>query len=101
MISLTVRTNGGNKEELPYCKMLNRLLPKSIRIIAWSPVTEGFSARFNCEFRTYKYWFPRGDLDIDVCTIVFFFFCNIKLINSFHILFIGNESSCTAHNRNP
>lgn len=68
MISLTVRSSGDPNNELPYCKMLNRLLPKTIRIIAWSPVIEGFSARFNCGSRTYKYWFPRGDLDIDVCT---------------------------------
>jgi len=70
VISLTVRTSGDDNIELPYCKMLNRLLPKSIRILAWSPVTEGFSARFDCGSRTYKYWFPRGDLDIDVCTFV-------------------------------
>lgn len=66
MISITVRSNGDENEELSYCKMLNCLLPKDIRIIAWSPVKDDFSARFDCEFRTYKYWFPRGDLDIDV-----------------------------------
>ncbi|VVC25922.1 Pseudouridine synthase, catalytic domain,Pseudouridine synthase I, TruA,Pseudouridine [Cinara cedri] len=66
VISLTVRSNGNDTKELPYCKMLNRLLPKDIRIIAWSPVNEDFSARFNCGSRTYKYWFPRGNLDIDL-----------------------------------
>lgn len=50
--------------------MLNRILPKDIRIVAWSPVKEDFSARFDCGSRTYKYWFPRGDLDVDVCTFV-------------------------------
>lgn len=73
MISLTVRSNGDDdSHELPYCKMLNCLLPKDIRIIAWSPVNEGFSARFDCGSRTYKYWFPRGDLDVDV-SIYFYF----------------------------
>lgn len=70
VISLTVRSNGKDNNELPYCKMLNRILPKDIRIVAWSPVNDDFSARFNCGSRTYKYWFPRGDLDIDVSNIV-------------------------------
>ncbi|XP_026814272.1 tRNA pseudouridine(38/39) synthase isoform X1 [Rhopalosiphum maidis] len=65
-ISLTVRSSGDDSNELPYCKMLNRLLPKDIRIVAWSPVKEDFSARFDCGSRTYKYWFPRGDLDVDL-----------------------------------
>lgn len=74
MISLTVRSNGSDGKELNYCKMLNSLLPKDIRIIAWSPVKKDYSARFDCESRTYKYWFPRADLDVDVCKIVFYFF---------------------------
>ncbi|XP_033321543.2 tRNA pseudouridine(38/39) synthase [Megalopta genalis] len=52
-------------EELPYCKMLNRLLPSSIRCTAWCPVPQNFSARFDCKFRTYKYFFPRGRLNIE------------------------------------
>nr|XP_033321543.1 tRNA pseudouridine(38/39) synthase [Megalopta genalis] len=52
-------------EELPYCKMLNRLLPSSIRCTAWCPVPQNFSARFDCKFRTYKYFFPRGSLNIE------------------------------------
>lgn len=52
-------------DELPYCKILNRLLPSNIRCIAWSPASADFSARFNCKFRTYKYFFPRGNLNID------------------------------------
>ncbi|XP_046400237.1 tRNA pseudouridine(38/39) synthase [Ischnura elegans] len=50
--------------ELEYCKILNRLLPPSIRAIAWSPALPRQSARFNCIKRTYKYFFPRGNLDI-------------------------------------
>ncbi|XP_051926812.1 tRNA pseudouridine(38/39) synthase isoform X2 [Hippocampus zosterae] len=50
--------------ELPYVKMLNRVLPQDIRILDWSPVAEGFSARFDCQSRTYRYYFPRGSLDV-------------------------------------
>lgn len=52
-------------EELLYCKLLNRLLPKSIRCVSWAPVANEFSARFDCKSRTYKYFFPRGNLDIE------------------------------------
>ncbi|XP_071555254.1 tRNA pseudouridine(38/39) synthase isoform X1 [Temnothorax nylanderi] len=52
-------------DELPYCKMLNRLLPANIRCTAWCPVAFNFSARFDCKYRKYKYFFPRGNLDID------------------------------------
>lgn len=71
VISLDVRSkldqsNQHNVEdELPYCKMLNRLLPPDIRCIAWCPVPDDFSSRFNCKSRTYKYFFPRGNLNID------------------------------------
>jgi len=66
VISLTLRSTGDDSNELSYCKMLNCLLPKDIRIVAWSPVDECFSARFHCGSRTYKYWFPRADLDINL-----------------------------------
>lgn len=52
-------------DELPYCKILNRLLPKNIRCVTWSPASSEISARFNCKWRTYKYFFPRGNLDIE------------------------------------
>ncbi|XP_023289103.1 tRNA pseudouridine(38/39) synthase isoform X2 [Orussus abietinus] len=54
------------QEELPYCKLLNRLLPRDIRCVAWSPAQNNVSARFNCKYRTYKYLFPRGDLNVKV-----------------------------------
>uniref|UniRef100_A0A8C2B5V8 Pseudouridylate synthase 3 n=1 Tax=Cyprinus carpio TaxID=7962 RepID=A0A8C2B5V8_CYPCA len=53
-------------EELPYVKILNRVLPQDIRILQWAPVETGFSARFDCQSRTYRYYFPRGDLDLDL-----------------------------------
>lgn len=46
--------------ELPYVSILNRILPPSIRIQAWSPVRSNFSSRFDCTYRHYKYFFPSG-----------------------------------------
>ncbi|XP_011684907.1 PREDICTED: tRNA pseudouridine(38/39) synthase [Wasmannia auropunctata] len=71
VISLDVRSKLAPEEqdnlsdELPYCKMLNRLLPANIRCTAWCPVSSSFSARFDCKFRSYRYFFPRGNLDIE------------------------------------
>ncbi|XP_065217349.1 tRNA pseudouridine(38/39) synthase isoform X2 [Planococcus citri] len=69
VISITVRSSlkdgQTDDEELPYCKMLNALLPRDIRVISWAPVPQDFSARYSCKKRTYKYWFPLGDLDIE------------------------------------
>ncbi|KAG5683731.1 hypothetical protein PVAND_012996 [Polypedilum vanderplanki] len=54
-------------EEINYCMLLNKVLPKDIRVISWMPlVTPTYSARFDCTHRTYKYFFPRGELDIDL-----------------------------------
>lgn len=55
---------GAANTELPYVKMLNRVLPSDIVALAWAPVHEGFSARFDCQSRTYRYYFPRGALDV-------------------------------------
>ncbi|KAL1456003.1 hypothetical protein WDU94_000761 [Cyamophila willieti] len=71
VISVTVRSKlkspgvDSDDEELNYLKMVNSNLPKTIRVVAWSPVPENFSARFDCFYRNYKYWFPRAGLDID------------------------------------
>ncbi|KAG8758962.1 hypothetical protein FRC14_007013 [Serendipita sp. 396] len=55
--------------EILYTQVLNRILPPTIRIIAWAPVREDFSARFHCRYRHYKYFFesllpPARPLDI-------------------------------------
>jgi len=60
---------GNNKnvkdEEVNYCNILNRNLPDNIKVTAWAPVDNlQFSARFDCNGRSYKYFFPRGNLDI-------------------------------------
>ncbi|XP_050414475.1 tRNA pseudouridine(38/39) synthase [Patella vulgata] len=69
-IGVKVREDGtadlrdGDKEtEIRYAYILNKLLPPEIRVLAWTPVMESFSARFSCNQRTYKYYFPKGDLD--------------------------------------
>jgi tRNA pseudouridine38/39 synthase len=51
--------------ELDYPKILNGVLPSSIRILGWCPVSSQFSARFSCSKRTYRYYFPhRSNLDL-------------------------------------
>ncbi|KAK9870270.1 hypothetical protein WA026_006358 [Henosepilachna vigintioctopunctata] len=71
VISITVRSGLVKEkqdqlnEELNYCKLLNRILPKEIQCIAWKPVPDEFSARFDCKSRTYKYFFPKGNLNIE------------------------------------
>ncbi|KAJ8707658.1 hypothetical protein PYW07_011335 [Mythimna separata] len=55
------------ENEMPYCKILNRLLPKDIKAVAWIPIPEdmpNYSARFDCKKRAYKYYFPRSSLNI-------------------------------------
>ncbi|KAF8221931.1 pseudouridine synthase [Tricholoma matsutake] len=55
--------------EHDYLSILNRLLPPTIRVLAWSPVSDRFSARFSCTYRHYKYFFstsaPGKILDVD------------------------------------
>lgn len=50
--------------EIDYVSVLNRALPPDIRILGWSPAPEGFSARFSCVSREYRYYFPAQGLDI-------------------------------------
>ncbi|KAJ4850522.1 hypothetical protein Tsubulata_029818 [Turnera subulata] len=50
--------------EIDYVRVLNRVLPKDIRIMGWSPVPTDFSARFSCLSREYKYFFWSDNLNI-------------------------------------
>ncbi|KDQ54550.1 hypothetical protein JAAARDRAFT_49184 [Jaapia argillacea MUCL 33604] len=50
--------------ELQYVSKLNNVLPPTIRILAWSPVADDFSARFDCQHRHYKYFFTSHGLDV-------------------------------------
>lgn len=47
------------RDEIDYCRVLNRMLPADIRILAWAPADEGFSARFSCRERQYRYFFTQ------------------------------------------
>lgn len=52
--------------EIRYCENMNRVLPKDIRCVGWIPLSNPtYSARFDCRQRTYRYFFPRSNLDID------------------------------------
>jgi tRNA pseudouridine38/39 synthase len=48
------------KDELNYTTLLNKLLPTDIRILAWCPSPPpGFSSRFSCRERQYRYFFTQ------------------------------------------
>nr|CAB3495766.1 unnamed protein product [Digitaria exilis] len=72
VISLYLRSNIKDVEgdmlyersEIDYVKVLNRILPRDIRVLGWCPIPEDFHARFTCLGREYKYLFWKGDLDI-------------------------------------
>ncbi|GAB5033810.1 trna pseudouridine(38 39) synthase [Nannochloropsis oceanica] len=51
--------------ELDYATLLNRVLPPDIRALGWAPVPPGFSARFCCAHRTYRYFFDGEGLDLE------------------------------------
>ena len=53
------------RDEIDYCRVLNRVLPEDIRILGWHPVDSDFSARFSAAGRTHKYFFARGHLDVE------------------------------------
>ena len=57
--------DGKVPEEYDYITMLNNVLPPFIRVLAWAPVGLEFDARFQVLYRSYKYFFPRCDLDIE------------------------------------
>lgn len=65
-LKFSVKDKSRDAEEVPYVRLLNEALPPDIRVLAWSPVSYKFSPRGGCIGRTYKYYFPRGDLDVDL-----------------------------------
>lgn len=60
------RSASQSRPEFHYIQLLNRVLPPSIRVIAWSPVADTFSSRFNCKQRHYKYFFTSQGLDLSL-----------------------------------
>jgi tRNA pseudouridine38/39 synthase len=51
--------------EYPYDKMLNSVLPDTIRILGWCPVSTDFSARFSATTRTYRYFFHVRHMNLE------------------------------------
>ncbi|ORY06570.1 tRNA pseudouridine synthase, partial [Basidiobolus meristosporus CBS 931.73] len=46
--------------------MLNSNLPKDIRVLNWARTESHFDARHDCLSRTYKYYFPRQNLNLEL-----------------------------------
>lgn len=67
VIALYLRSKYTDKDEMEidYVRVLNRALPKDIRVIGWCPIPCEFHARFSCLSREYKYFFFRENLDIN------------------------------------
>eukprot|EP00792_Barthelona_sp_PAP020_P002771 TRINITY_DN1435_c0_g1_i1.p1 TRINITY_DN1435_c0_g1~~TRINITY_DN1435_c0_g1_i1.p1 ORF type:complete len:432 (+),score=121.64 TRINITY_DN1435_c0_g1_i1:32-1297(+) len=57
--------NGNEQDEIDFCGRLNRVLPPWLQVYAWAPVDIGFSARFSCIGRTYRYFFNGNGLQIN------------------------------------
>ncbi|XP_060530616.1 tRNA pseudouridine(38/39) synthase [Cylas formicarius] len=76
--------------EIDYCKILNRVLPVNIQCIAWSATDQSFSSRFDCKSRTYKYYFPKGNLDIEKMRIACKDFVGTHDFRNFCKMDVGN-----------
>lgn len=75
LIKSSFRDDDTNPDtNINYDAILNRYLPKSIRITGWTIVPLDFSARFNCTLRKYKYFFYKNNLNIklmeEACEII-------------------------------
>ncbi|CDS35905.1 trna pseudouridine synthase 3 [Echinococcus multilocularis] len=57
------------KPEVDYVLVGNKNLPPDIRILAWCPVPFDFSPRRDCISRSYKYFFPAADLNVETMRI--------------------------------
>jgi tRNA pseudouridine38/39 synthase len=54
------------ENELDYPSLLNNVLPEDIRVLGWTTVPDGFSARISALHREYKYLVVnRGELDVE------------------------------------
>lgn len=58
-------TEAGVRDEINYCEAMNRVLPSNIKCVAWAPLQNAaYSARFDCKRRVYRYFFPRGGMNV-------------------------------------
>lgn len=58
-VTLKERKAAASPLEHPYVHFLNKLLPPTVRVLAWSPLPpdDSFDARYSCTSRHYKYFF--------------------------------------------
>ncbi|KRT82033.1 hypothetical protein AMK59_5866, partial [Oryctes borbonicus] len=70
--------------------VLNRVLPENIQCIAWSPTRSNFSARFDCKYRTYKYFFIKGQLDIEAMQLASNYFLGTHDFRNLCKMDVGN-----------
>jgi tRNA pseudouridine38/39 synthase len=54
-----------NLNEMAYDQILNNLLPPTIRVLGWTPVSADFSARFSATGRIYRYLFRQRQLNVE------------------------------------
>ena len=68
VVSLDLRSklSSTGAEETKWCKILNKVLPKDIRCVCSAEVEPEFSARFSCKKRTYRYFFPLDNLNLQL-----------------------------------
>ncbi len=59
-----VNANNNSSSEVVYDKLLNKILPPSIRIIGYRLVPDDFDARFSCRARSYRYFFDAYKLNL-------------------------------------
>jgi tRNA pseudouridine(38-40) synthase len=65
-VSLNIRCPlAASSAPLQYLKMLNGVLPPTVRCTAVADVAPDFHARFSCISRSYKYFFIRGSRNIE------------------------------------
>jgi tRNA pseudouridine38/39 synthase len=71
--------------------MLNAILPEDIRVLACKEVTDDFNARYWCTKRSYKYFFVKNNLNIEIMksaiknfigTHNFINYCKMNLTNT-------------------
>ena len=71
VISLNLRSKTEEGETDPekdydYVTLINNVLPPKVKVVAWAYVGLEFDARFQVLYRSYKYYFPKCDLDIEL-----------------------------------
>ncbi|XP_002153998.2 tRNA pseudouridine(38/39) synthase isoform X1 [Hydra vulgaris] len=97
VIALNVRSNTlvseeeDTREEISYVRLLNKILPPEIRMLAFARVPQDFDARFDCDTRMYKYFFPAKRMDIKLMDAAAQKFVGEKDFRNFCKVDVGNN----------